>query len=165
MFVALLSVLCTLLVRTEGPIPLIIIVATLLIAAHVFGTLVGNRLRDTSADVRRWREAHPKLDNDAPRAEAELSDASKAVLPPTTPLANHGRVSNWLVWFIVGGALLSMILGGTLLWLTIGERIGWAGWIVGTISCGVLGTWTAFLASSFSTIARHAWRHARDEGD
>ena len=165
MFVALLSVLCTLLVRTDGPIPLIIIVATLLIAAHVFGTLVGNRLRDTSADVRRWREAHPKLDDDAPRAEAELSEASKAVLPPTTPLANHGRVSNWLVWFIVGGAVLSMILGGTLLWLTIGERIGWAGWIVGTISCGVLGTWTAFLASSFSTIARHAWRHARDEGD
>ncbi|MEM8946371.1 MAG: hypothetical protein AAGD11_14460 [Planctomycetota bacterium] len=164
-FVTLLSVLCAALVLTDGPWPLVILVTTVLIAAHVFGTLVGNRLRDTSDEMQRWRTADPRLDDDAPLADKELTEAAKLTLPPSTPLADHGRVSNWLVWFVVGGALLGMFVGGTILALTIGSRIGWAGWAVGTISCGVLCTWVAFLASSFGTIARHAWRHATEEGD
>ncbi len=163
--VTLLSVLCAALVLTKGAVPLVIGVSALLIAAHVFGTLVGNRLRDTSADVRQWRASNPKLDDDHPRAESEMTEAARATLPPPTPLADHGRVSNWLLWFVIGGAAVGMIVGGSVLWITIGGRIGWAGWIVGSLSCAVLGTWTAFLASSFSSIARHAWRHAHEKGE
>lgn len=163
--VTLLSVLCALLVSTDGPIPLVIFVVTLLIVAHVFGTLVGNRLRDTSDDVRRWRSSNPGLDSDAPLADLHMTEAAKLAMPPTTPLADHGHVSNWMVWFVVAGTLLGMILGGLILWIALGDRIGWAGWVVGTISCGVLGTWFAFLASSFGTIARHAWRHAHEKGE
>lgn len=165
LFVTLLSVLFASLVLTDGPWPLVIIVVTVLVAAHVFGTLVGTRLRDTSDEVRQWRASQPGAEDDAPKAEREISEATKRTLPPTTPLANHGRVSNWLIWFVVGGALLGMIIGGAILAITVGGRIGWPGLAVGTISCGVLGTWIAFLASSFGTIARHAWQHANDEGD
>ena len=85
-------------------------------------------------------------------------------MPPATPLADHGSVSNWLFWFVAGGALLGTLVGGLAIALTIGPRIGWPGWAVGTISCGVLGSWAAFLASSFSSIARNAWRHAHEKG-
>ena len=165
LFVTGLSVLLAALVLTEGPWPLVIIVSTLLIAAHVFGTMVGNRLRDTSHDVLQWRSVTPGVDQDVPRAEKEITQQARSSLPPTTPLASSGRVSRWLIWFVLGGAIAGMILGGSILWLTLGSKVGWAGWIVGTISCGVLGTWVAFLASSFSTIARHAWLHASEKGD
>ena len=164
LLVTLLSVLCALLVLTDGSGPLLIVVSTLLIAAHVFGTVIGTRLRDTSHEVLQWRSAHPKLDNDAPQAEMQPTLRSRADLPPATPLANHGSVSNWLLWFILGGALLGTLIGALTIALTIGPRIGWPGWAVGILSCGVLGTWAAFLASSFSSIARHAWRHAHEKG-
>ena len=162
--VTLLSLLCGLLVLTDGPWPLLIVVSTLLIAAHVFGTLVGTRLRDSSHEVRQWRSAHPTLDNDVPKADMQPTLESRAHLPPVTTLADHGSVSNWLLWFVLGGALLGTLVGGLAIGLIIGPRIGWAGWAVGTLSCGVLGTWAAFLASSFSSIARHAWRHAHEKG-
>lgn len=164
-FFTLAGVFCALMVKTDGPWPLVIGVTTLLIGAHLFAALVGNRLRDTSQDVIKWKAASSGVDDDAPRAESEPSEAAKASLPPTTPLADHGRVSHWLLWILIGGAIAGMILGGAILALTIGERIGWAGWLVGTVSCSVLGGWVAFLASSFGSIAKHAWRHASEKGD
>ena len=162
--VTLLSVLCALLVQAKGAWPLIIGVATVLIAAHVFGTLIGTRLRDTSQDVVAWRAAQPGFDDDLPRTEPLPVEDVKSLLPPPTPLADYGRAGNWLIWFVLGGVLTGTIVGGAILGLTIGGRIGWAGWVVGALSCGVLGAWAAFLASSFSTIARHAWRHAHEKG-
>jgi len=161
-FVAGLSLLMALLVRTEGPWPLVIGGLTLLVGAHVFGTMVGTRLRDTSRDVAEWRAATLGLD-DAPRAEVPPSPAARSQLPATTPLADHGRVGRWLFWYLLGGAILGSAVGGALLGFTIGPRIGWAGWAVGTISCAVLGIWAAFLGSSMSSIARHAWRHAQGD--
>ena len=163
LFVALLSGLMALLVRTEGPWPLVIGGAALLVGAHVFGTMVGTRLRDTSQDVAKWRSATLGLD-DAPRADLQPGAASRAALPPATPLADHGRVGRWLFWYLLGGAVLGLVVGVTLLGLTVGPHIGWAGWAVGTISCAVLGVWAAFLGSSMSSIARHAWRHAQEKG-
>jgi len=162
--VTVLSVLCALLVLTEGPWPLVIGVTTALIAAHVFGTMVGTRLRDTSAEVLNWRAGNPAVNDDTPLAGLELDPALLETLPPQTPLADHAGANRWLLWFVVGGAIVGAIVGGTLLALTMGARIGWAGWVVGTLSCGVLGTWAAFLASSFSVIARQAWRHAEEKG-
>ena len=167
-FVTLLCVLMALLVLTEGPWPLAIGATAILVAAHVFGTLIGNRLRDTSQEVVAWRAANPAFDDELPKANSPLSKAAKSALPPpsptTTPLAEHGHVCTWLLWFVLGGAALGTILGGTILELTIGPRIGWAGWAVGAISCGVLGAWMAFLVSSFGSIARHAWRDAHEKG-
>ena len=158
--VTMLSVLCALLVLTDGPWPLVIGVTAALVAAHVFGTLVGTRLRDTSQVLVHWRAANPNLTDDAPRADLHPTEASRSALPPRSPLANHGRVSHWPQWSLLVGALSGVVFGGAFLALIIGNSIGWAGWAVGTLSCGVLGAWAAFLASSFGSIARHAWRHA-----
>ena len=163
--VTLLSVLCASLVLTKGAWPLVIGVVTILVAAHVFGTMVGTRLRDTSQDVQQWRAANPDLDDDAPRAQLGPVQLESTPLPPTTPLADRGHANHWLLWFVLAGALLGFVVGGAVLGLTIGSRISWPGLIVGALSCGVLGSWAAFLASSFGTIARHAWRHAHEEGN
>lgn len=162
--VTLLSLLCALLVTTEGPWPLVIGVGTLLVGAHVVGNLIGTRLRDTSQQVRDWRSLQPGFVADDPLV-TDPTDMDRLLLPPETPLAEFGESKRWIVWTAGAGAIVGAILGGTLLAVTIGWRIGWGGWTVGTISSAVLGTWAAFLASSFGSIARHTVRHAHKHGD
>ena len=164
LFVTLLCALCASLVLTGGPWPVMIGVGALLVAAHVFGNLIGTRLRDTSAQVLHWRATDPRLDPDIPRAYTGPAAIGNFKLPPANPLADRGPVTGRrLVYFVMAGAWIGAMVGGAAILLTIGPRIGWAGWAVGTVSCAVLGTWLAFLVSRFGTIARHAWRQARDE--
>ena len=63
-------------------------------------------------------------------------------------------------WILLAGFALGAIMGGAFLEKTIGNHVGWAGWVVGTISSAVLGTWVAFLGASFTAIARDALRQA-----
>jgi len=163
--VTLASVLCALLVGTEGPWPWLISLAALLAAAHVLGNLLGTRLRDTSQEIVAWRALQPELDPDLPVATGLPIELAKLNLPPGTPLASHERIARGTAWFVAGGLALGLVAGSMAIALTIGPRIEWAGWVVGTISCGVLGAWAAFLASSFSSIARHAWRHANERSN
>lgn len=164
LLIALASVFCAALVGTSGPWPLLICLAVLLVAAHVLGNLIGTRLRDTSYEVVAWRASQPGLDPDHPVATSAPVELEKLGLPSGTPLAGHERVAHWTAWFVAGGLTFGLVAGCTAIALTIGPRIEWAGWIVGTISCGVLGAWAAFLTSTFSSIARHAWRHAHERG-
>jgi len=76
-FVTLLCLLCALLVLTEGPWPLAIGATSALIAAHIFGTLVGTRLRDMSQEVVQWRAANPALDDDSPQIKEIRKTAQK----------------------------------------------------------------------------------------
>ena len=164
--VTLLSVFCALMATTEGGWPLLIGAGTLLVGAHVLGNLIGTRLRDASADVQAWRAKNPQLNADRPRVNTEPYEIEDLGLPPCTPLANRGSVvGQWRYWLVASGAILGAIVGGTLIPWAIGPHVSWPGWAAGTISCMVLGTWLAFLACSFSTIARHAWRHASEEGE
>jgi hypothetical protein len=164
LLVALASVFCAALVGASGLWPLVICLAVLLVAAHVLGNLIGTRLRDTSHEVVAWRAVQPGLGPDHPVAAREPVELEKLRLPPGTPLGSHERIAHWTVWFVAGGLAVGLVAGCTAIALTIGPRIEWVGWIVGTISCGVLGAWAAFLASTFSAIARHAWRHAHERG-
>ena len=161
---SLASVLCGLLVGADGPWSLMIGGLVLLVGAHVLGNLLGTRLRDTSEEVLQWRAMQPGAAPDHPVATGQPIELAKLNLPPGTPLANRERVAHWTAQFVGGGLVSGLIFGGTVIALTIGPRIEWAGWVVGTISCGVLGAWAAFLASTFSCIAHHAWRHASDRG-
>src|SRR5688572_12602572 len=64
LFVSGATVLAAALTRMEGFWPLVIGCVALLIAAHVFGAFLGARLRDTSADVRRWKARPGSRDPD-----------------------------------------------------------------------------------------------------
>jgi hypothetical protein len=134
--VTLVSLICASAAITSGPWPWVIALSAIMVAAHVLGNLIGTRPLTTPLD-----------------------DVAK--IPVAKPnLADFGRLVRGFRWFVISGALAGFVLTGTLLNLTIGYRIGWAGWAVGTISGSVMGTWVAFLAVSFTTIARDAWRQA-----
>jgi hypothetical protein len=158
--VTLLSLLSASVAMTEGPWPWVIVIIALMVAAHVLGNLIGTRLRDTSEEVVRWRSSDPRQSPDHPLMTPQPYDLASLSLPQETNLANFGRLVRGMKWFLLGGLLVGLILGCCVLALTIGHRIGWAGWVVGTISGAVLGTWLAFLAVSFTTIARDALRQA-----
>jgi hypothetical protein len=157
--VTLLSFLCALVAVTEGPWPWLISLSALMVAAHILGNLIGTRLRDTSEEVIRWRSADPKQTPDQPLV-TPLCELADLPLPPETNLANFGRLVRGMRWYLMGGLSTGLVLAGTVLALTIGHRIGWAGWVVGALSGGVLGIWLAFMTISFTTIARDAWRQA-----
>lgn len=161
--VTLLSVLCALIAVTRGPWPWVIGLSAIMVAAHVLGNLIGTRLRDTSQDVVHWRSADPNQSPDLP-CKTPVADISVACLPPETNLRNFGRLVAGLRWYLLGGFSIGFLIAGLILAVTIGYRITWAGWLVGAVSGGVLGVWIAFLAVSFTTIARDALRqaHGRD---
>jgi len=163
LFVTLASVLWALLAVTQGPWPWIIVSGALLVGAHVMGNLIGTRLRESSADVVRWRAYDPRHGPDEPIKTTEPYEVVKSKLPPETTLAAYPETGRWLKWLLLAGLLVGATMGGTILMLTIGPRIGWAGWAVGTLSAAVLGVWAAFLASCFTTIARVAWRQANEK--
>ncbi len=162
--VTLAALFCTLLAITRGPWPLVIVFVALIILAHVLGNSIGTRLRDTSHEVREWRASDPRQESDDPRSTPLPYELAKLSLPAETNLANFGRLVSGMRWFLLTGFCVGTLLGGTILAVTIGYRIGWAGWVVGTLSGSVLGTWIAFLGVSFTTIARDAVRqaHGRD---
>ncbi|QEG35710.1 hypothetical protein [Bythopirellula goksoeyrii] len=160
LIVTLAGLFCTLIVLTHGPWPLVILAVTLLLLAHVLGNLIGTRLRDTSQEVRQWRATDPRQVPDHPHSTPEPYEMAKLSLPEETNLANFSQLVRGMRWFLLTGFLIGTLLGGTLLAATIGNRVGWSGWVVGTISSAVLGTWVAFLGVSFTAIARDALRQA-----
>ncbi|QDS99703.1 hypothetical protein [Adhaeretor mobilis] len=152
--VALLSALCALLVKAPGYWPGVIAMGALLVGAHIFGNVVGTRLRNTSPK----RETHdPTQAISASQPKARWQES----MPETTPLALHAAVVRWGRVVSGVGVLAGVLLGGWALSMALGSEVTWPGLGLGAVSCGVLGGWIAFMAYSFGSISRHAWMHAK----
>src|SRR5690349_8911063 len=65
-FVSGIIVLCAFFARLDGEGAIVLASVVALIVAHVFGTFLGNRLRDTSDDVVRWKARPGSEDADRP---------------------------------------------------------------------------------------------------
>jgi hypothetical protein len=161
LLVSAVAVLCMLLAITSGPWPWVISFFTALVVAHVAGNSIGTRLRDTSEDVKRWKSAHGTAGPDEPAATPEPVAWEEIGLPPQTPLAWHDPAPRRLGWIIAAVAAASAIGSSAALAFLTGQHAGWPALAVGAVSCAIIGAWIALLASSFWTIARHAWRHAQ----
>lgn len=151
----------TLLAATDGPWPWIIAFLAALVAAHVAGNSLGTRLRDTSVDVRQWRATYGAGAPDDPAATPQPIKWAELSLPEPTPLRLHQPAPRRRVQgATILGALGCGAGGAVALAYVAGEQATWPGFIVGAISCGVMGAWLAMLVSSFWMIARQAWKHA-----
>lgn len=159
LFVAGVSGLLALLAATEGSWPWVIGVTSLLIGAHVFGTLIGTRLRDTSSEVRDWRSAANGATDDPIRTHQSI-DRLRESLPAPTLLADKQRTPLLDFASAGAGAAVGFAAGLALILSTIGRDASWFGILVGAASCAVLCGWFTWLAVGFGAMARHAWRQA-----
>ena len=143
-FVAFCSVLLALMTTTGGAAAMIIAGLTLLVGAHVVANLIGTRLRETSHEVRQWRaERDGHLDQPVVGSQQEtLVQISQL---KNSPLADFSQTTLWIMRLVVTGAVCGALLGAMAMALLLGGGIGWAGWVVGTISSAVLGAWAAFV--------------------
>jgi hypothetical protein len=156
---AFVAVLCVLLAGVaasrDGLTATVLLLAALVVALHVSGTVLGSRLRAHADQQRAWDAAHnvAAVDDSAPSAAWTAQSAA-------SPLYGRRSSLRWLRRIVAGGALLGAMGGAVLLTMTIGHRTGAIGIAVGAISLGVVGGWFAFLASSFWTILHRGWREA-----
>ena len=153
--VSLVTVLTAAMAATDGAWPLVIGSTAALIAAHVFGTVVGTRLRETSSDVQRWNASQGR---DGARPAPSSSDA--VPVPAPSSLAERHAAPRRDRRALTIGASAGFFVGLLVLVVVGGDRLGIVAVVVGSASTAVLGAWLAWVATSFTMIARHAWRHA-----
>jgi hypothetical protein len=147
-FVAALSTLLAAIVIVDGISAAVLLLVTLVVAAHVLSTALGSRLR-----------AHANRSQHKRVAMVQSRDARH--LPPPPYWHSHGRpVLRWRSLLMVAGIAIGGLGGGAFLASAIGNRTSAAGILVGSISLAVIGGWVTFLATSFYAIFRRGWREA-----
>ena len=159
-FVAIVSFILAATVLSQGVAALAMLLASLVVAAHLFSTALASRLRSRADEERalaRVRGTGPQ------RAEQFSEHANSPAIPRSARSPWHARGTTSLPWLprlILAGVIVGGILGASILGLTIGNRATFAGVVVGGMSSAVLGGWFAFLGGSFYGIFRHGLRDA-----
>jgi hypothetical protein len=162
-FISGIVVLCALFASLEGKGAIVLASVVALIVAHVFGTFLGTRLRDTSGEVVRWKARPGSADADQPVSLPQPVSLADVRLPETTSLAGHSDGSRRSRWALGFGALVGFGLGAWGIHELAGSTVTWSGLAFGAVSCGVMGAWIVLLVSNFWAIARQALRHASRE--
>jgi hypothetical protein len=156
------AILAAALTQLEGFGPLVLGCIVLLIAAHVFGTFLGTRLRDTSAEVQRWKARPGSRDPDYPVAPRQPVRVAELQLSQPS-LAGFERIGLRRHWHVAAGAAAGFFLGLFALNAAAGEDVTWPGLTLGAVSCGVIGSWVSLLSTNFYAIAKHTLRQASEE--
>lgn len=131
-----------------------------LVAAHVVGTFLGTRLRDTSSEVQRWKALRSPESPDDPVATPPPIRLADLGLPSGSPLALCETAPRRRAGALAVGALAGSLLGAAGIGWSLGDQVSWAGYALGAISCGVIGAWAALLGANFFSISRRAWKQA-----
>ena len=159
-YISVAAVLAALLARLDGAWPMVIASGVARVGAHVLGTFLGTRLRDTSRDVQQWKARPGSIDRDEPVALPQPVEWRSFCLPETTPLAHRPADVPLSRLPAAIGMSIGILLGSIGLYLIADQQITLLGLAIGSLSCGVMGGWLGLVASSFFSISRHAWKHA-----
>lgn len=159
LFVAGLSGLMALISHTEGAAPMVIGMGVVLVAGHVFGTMVGTRLRDNSRALSTW-QAQQLAGGDSPATRPLPPGVSAVDYTTASPLADRVVVPWWGRLLTGAGLLLGLLLGGMFIPLVIAEPMTWSEWGIGAGVCGLLGGAFGYLAGAFGCVTRVAIKHA-----
>jgi hypothetical protein len=159
-FVAI-SALFAALAEMQGMAGPVLILAIVVVAAHVFATALGTRLRNKS---------------DAEQAFADSTDLALVAMPSAAERSArlvavrsqvrspwHARGTTALPWLrnaVLAAIAIGAVAGSSYLAATIGYRASPAGIFVGGLSVAVLCGWFAFLCGSFYGVFRHGFREA-----
>jgi hypothetical protein len=125
----------------------------LLAAAHVAGTRIGTLLRDRSTDeIARAARAQQHTPRGRAHAMGALAEHRKAV----TRLASRTPVGRGTIALAVAGLMTGAAVGGAALLAAAAGRISPAGWLLGTLSSGILGGFFAYMSTSLVKMLRQA---------
>jgi hypothetical protein len=162
-FVAIVCALLTVLSLTQGLTSAVLLLATLAVAAHLFATALGSRLRQRADTQQGWGQ--PRWRATSAEVAAERSARLAAVrLAPRSPWHNRGGTDlRWLPRLIVAASIVGGVAGVILLRFTAHQGTSFAGVVVGAFSLAVLCAWGAFLCGSFYGVFRHGFREALAE--
>jgi hypothetical protein len=141
----------------------VLVLATMVIALHVFGTALGTQLRCHANHAREHKSPQETIGVESRPVGNPQSATS---LPPVSRSPWHERRSTplpWLPRLVIIAALFGGALGVVLLSGTIGHRTSAAGIAVGSISLAVVAGWFAFVGYSFYGVFRHGLRDAMAE--
>jgi hypothetical protein len=160
-FVAALSTLLAAVVSSQGLIALALLLAVSVVAAHVFSTVLGTRLRGQADRAQALNQQNfPSFRVN----DGRLGRPGGVVdLPPVRRSPWHRRGSTLLPWLprlVITGIVLGGVGGAMTLAAAIGHRTRPAGILVGSFSLAVLGGWVAFLGGSFYGIFRAGLQEA-----
>ena len=154
-FVSAATLLCGLMSVLPGAWPWVVASLVALVGAHLLGAVVGSRLRDTSPETQAWLVLKGF---DPPPAVVDRTEAATR-MPQATPLARHDATSaRRSIVAAAIGLVAGVLAGAGGIGLLCGDQATWPGVILGAVSGGVLGAWSALLAVGFWAIGRHAWR-------
>lgn len=158
------AVVCTLLagiVAAKGLTAVVLLLAALVVMAHLAATAIGNRLRAHADDRQAWEAATNSARPSDNFATRQLPDRAPARAGPRSPWHERGSIAlPWLSRLIIVAVAVGGLSGALLLRIAIGHRTSPAGIVVGAVSIAVLCGWFAFLAGSFYGIFRHGFREA-----
>lgn len=147
-------------VLSGGLWAVVLLLAAVIVAMHVFATALGTRLQ-SRMERERLRRAPSDRDESIALAAERSAKLAAIRLGPRSPW--HGRGCTYLPWlprFVVAGMVLGGVAGTLVLEGLIGHRTTPAGIAVGAISFAVLGGWLAFLCGNFFGVFRHGFREA-----
>ena len=164
LFFAAVSALFAALASSHGLTVLVLLLATLVVAAHVFATALGSRLRKR-ANREQDFEAGERLPiaSIASASERLARVAAVRSLPRSPWHARGATALPWLRRFVIAAIAMGGIAGAAYLAATIGYRTSPAGVLVGGLSAAVLCGWFTFLCGSFCGVFRHGFREALAE--
>jgi hypothetical protein len=161
-FFSLATIFAAVLARLGGVWPVLIGCVAALVAAHLLGTFLGTRLRDTSHEVTKWKARPGSPDRDEPVATPQPVQVAALNLS-APPLASHEIIGRRHRWWVAGGAIAGAVLGAAGIFSAAGDGVTAAGIALGSVSCGIIGAWAALLGANFYMIARHTLRQASND--
>jgi len=161
MFVAGICMLLAAMASTNGLAAAALLLATTVIAMHVFATVIGSRLRSRTDEEQAIHASEPPSAEAITLALQKRKNLAAIHAAPRSPW--HGRYSTYLPWLpqlIVSAMVLGGVAGALLLSGTIAHRTSAAGIVVGATSFAVLAGWVSFLCGNFYGVFRHGFREA-----
>jgi hypothetical protein len=164
LFVTATSALFAALASSHGLAALVVLLAVIVVIAHVSATALGSRLR-SKADREHVFESAERLPIESIASAAERSRRVADVQAgPRSPWHARGTtVLPWLKRLVIVAIACGGLGGAAYPAITIGYRTSPAGVLVGGISVAVLCGWFAFLGGSFYGVFRHGFRDAAAE--
>jgi predicted phage tail protein len=139
----------------------VLLLASVIVAMHVFATALGHRLQLRTERERLRQVAETKREEFSESASEQTARIAAIRSAPRSPWHDRGRTYlPWLPRFIVGAMFLGGAAGAIFLSGAIGHRASPTGIVVGATSFAVVSGWFAFLGGNFYGVFRQGFRDA-----